>query len=409
MEQGIQGRRQLPGHPGLYVASGLMNFAGVIAMVALCFYAKDHLGANLMQLGLITFLGNFVYVALCPLLGRLSDRYGRRPFIVSSTLVFASAYFAAYFSTQVWHLYLVTAFSGAGHALFWPSVEAELAAEADTHQLRRRIGRFNISWSIGDIPGALVAGLAYDWHPQAPFLFAALTGVGISMMNAVIRISAHTEETRARHRETVNGHAIPKNHVTFWKLALVANFFSAGFVSIARRLFPDLAVEALKYTGTQWGLLVMVVAISRTVVFAIMERHHGWLYRPKRLFLIQLLFPIGCLVIIFAQSYWVFVLAFACIGAACGVVYFSSLYYSVHGAGSQAHRAGLHESVLGLGAGVIPLMAGPSRRLAEPHWQHAIRAPYLLGAALALVSISIQGVIFARSRRTARPNRARVR
>ncbi len=111
----------------------------------------------------------------------------------------------------------------------------------------------------------------------------------------------------------------------------------------------------------------------------------------------------------FAQSYWVFVLAFACIGAACGVVYFSSLYYSVHGAGSQAHRAGLHESVLGLGAGVIPLMAGPSRRLAEPHWQHAIRAPYLLGVALALVSISIQGVIFARSRRTARPNRAGVR
>jgi len=402
MEQQDLNHRALPGHPGLYLASGLMNFAGVIAMVSLCYYAKDHLDANLMQLGLITFLGNFVYVALCPLLGRLSDRYGRRPFIVSSTLIFASAYFAAYFSTQVWHLYLVTAFSGAGHALFWPSVEAELAAEADTHQLRRRIGRFNISWSIGDIPGALVAGLAYDWHPQLPFLCAALTGVGISMMNAVIRISAHTEETRARHRETVNGHALPRNHLTFWKLALVANFFSAGFISIIRRLFPDLAVEALKYTGTQWGLLVMVMAITRTAVFAIMERHHGWLYRPKRLFAVQLLFPIGCLIIVFAQSYWVFVLAFGCIGAACGVVYFSSLYYSVHGAGSQAHRAGLHESVLGLGAGVIPLIVSRSRSLAEPYWHNAIRAPYLLGIALAVVALAIQAVIFARSRKTAR-------
>ena len=401
MEEQRQGQGQLPGHPGLYVASGLMNFAGALAMVSLCYYAKDHLDANLMQLGVITFLGNFVYVSLCPLLGTLSDRYGRRPFIVSSTLVFASAYFGAYLSTQVWHLYVVTAFSGLGHALFWPAVEAELAAEADSYQLRRRVGRFNISWSIGDIPGALVAGLAYDWQPQLPFLIAAATGVAISAMNAVIRISAHTEETRTRHRETVSGHAVPRDHVTFWRLALLANFFSAGLVSIVRRLFPDLAVEALRYTGTQWGLLVMMVAISRTVVFAIMERRHGWLYRPKRLFFVQLLFPTGCLLIIFAQSYWTFILAFACIGAASGVVYFSSLYYSVHGAGSQAQRAGLHESVLGLGAGVIPLVASSTRRLSEPHWGDTIRAPYLAGAALALLSISIQAVILARSRRAA--------
>ncbi len=178
----------------------------------------------------------------------------------------------------------------------------------------------------------------------------------------------------------------------------MANFFSAGLISITRRLFPDLAVEALHYTGAQWGFLVMTVAITRTTVFAIMERYHGCVYRPKRLFLIQALFPLACLLIIFARSYWVFVLAFACIGTACGVVYFSSLYYSVHGAGSQAHRAGLHESVLGLGAGVIPFFAARTRELARPYWRNAIRAPYLLGTVLALVAIAIQLTMFARSR-----------
>jgi len=387
------------GQGSLYLASGMMNFAGVIAMVAVSYYAKRYLGASLMQLALLTFLGNGVYVVCCPILGSLSERYGRPRFIVAATLVFATAYFGALLSTQVWHLYFVVCLSGLGHALFWPSVEAELAAEADTHQLRRRMGRFNISWSTGDIAGALVAGVGLTLSPRLPFLLCVVTGVGISVLTARSRMSSASAESRVRHEEAVNGHDLPENHDTFWKMALVANFFSAGVISIVRRLFPDLAVDSLNYTGLQWGFLVMVVALSRTVMFAVLERHHGWLYRPKRFFAVQLLFPLGCFLILFAQSYWVFILAFACIGAASGVVYSSSLFYSVHGAGRQAHRAGLHESVLGLGAGLIPLMAGPTRSLAAPYWKEAIRAPYVLGAVLFAVAITVQLVIFARSRR----------
>jgi len=406
MEERAGQAGKLPGHPGLYVASGLMNFAGGMAMVALCYYAKAYLQASLMQLAFITLLGNIVYVSLCPVLGKLSDRYGRRRFIVISTLIFAGAYYGASLSTAVWQLYIVTAVSGVGHALFWPSVEAELAAEADSHQLRRRVGRFNISWSLGDIAGALVAGVGLELNPKLPFALCAATGVVISIFTSRLLVSEQTADSRARHQQTVNGHAVPGNHRTFWKMALFANLFSAGFISIIRRLFPDMAVEALHYSGLQWGFLVMVVALARTTVFIIMERYHGWIYRPKRFFLMQLLFPAGFLLILTAQSYWVFVLAFACIGSACGMVYFSSLYYSVHGAGSQAQQAGVHESVLGLGAGVIPFLAGPSRSLATAYWTGAIRAPYLLAVVLSLGAITAQVVTYLRSRGHSRPKDA---
>ena len=403
MQQEVAGNRALAGHPRLYLASGMMNFVGVIGMVALAYYAKRDLGANLMQLALITVIGNLVYVVACPFLGGLSDHYGRRGFMALGTLVFASAYLGAYFAGQVWQLYVVTAFSGLGHAFFWPAMEAELATGADSHQLRRRMGRFNISWSTGDIVGALTAGVALAVRPRLPFLISAGVAVAISALSLSVRSSPSTPASRARHQRAVDGHDLPHNHDTFWRLALAANFFSAGIISILRRLFPDLAVEALSYTGLQWGFLVMLVALSRTVMFVVLERWHGWLYRPRRFFAFQLLFLAGCLLIIFAHSYWVFALAFILIGAASGMVYFSSLYYSVHGARRQARGAGLHESVLGLGAGVIPLLAGPTRSLAEPYWAEAIRAPYVLGAALFVVAIAVQVIIYRRSVRRGPP------
>jgi predicted MFS family arabinose efflux permease len=399
LEEGRTGEALARRHPGLYLASGLMNFATATGFVALAFYAKAYLQADLRQLSIITFLGNAVYVASCPILGRLSDRWGRRPFIVTSTLIFAAAYVGAFFSTQVRHLYLVSCVSGFGQALFWPLVEAELAAEADTHTLRQRLGRFNISWSVGDCLGALVAGVTLSLGRGLPFLLCAVTGLGLSLLTSFLGLSTRADGSRARQQRAAENHELPASHSTFWTLALTANLFAAGFISIVRRLFPDLAVEALHYSGLQWGFLVMVLGLTRTAVFAVMERHHGWLYRPKRFFLVQALFPVSFLLIVLAQGYWVFLLAFACLGTASGVVYFSSIYYSVHGAASQAHRAGLHESAGGLGEGLIPLAVGRSRQWATPYWADAIRAPYLAGILLSLAAISIQLVILLRGRK----------
>jgi MFS family permease len=243
-----------------------MNFAGSTGVVALAFYAKAYIHADLFQLSLITFFGNAVYVTCCPLLGSLSDRWGRRPFIVTSTLIFAAAYLGAVFSRQVWQLYLVSCVSALGHALFWPLVEAELAAGADTHTLRQRLGRFNISWSVGDCLGALVAGVTLSLRPQLPFLLCVVSGLGLSLLTSLLGLSTRADRARVRQPRAAENHLLPASHGTFWTLALTANLFSAGFVSIVRRLFPDMAVEAFHYSGLQWGFLVMVVGITRTAV-----------------------------------------------------------------------------------------------------------------------------------------------
>ncbi len=391
-------RRARPlSHRALYLAAASMHVVVAMAIVGLAYYAKATLQASLMELALIAVTGNIVFVVSCPVLGGLSDSYGRRPFVVTSTLVFAGAFVGAYLSTQVWQLYVVAGVAGFGEALFWPLVAAELAAEADSQQLLRRVGRFCVSWSTGDILGALAAGLVLEVGIRLPFLLCIVGGVGISALTSLIRMAPAGAEAQLRHRQTIHGHVLPHNHRTLWKIALLANFTSAGVLSIVRRLFPDLSVEVLHYTGRQYGVLVMMVAVFRTLTFVVLQSHRGGLYRPRRFFLTQLLYPIAFSLMVFGERYWVFLLAAAMLGTASAVVYFSSLYYSVHGASRQAQQAGIHESMLGLGAGIIPFIAGPTRALAEPYWEDAIRAPYVLGVLLFVVALAIQLVIYQRS------------
>jgi len=391
-------RRPRPlSHRALYLAAAAMHVVVAVAMVGLAYHAKATLHASLMQLALIAVTSSVVFVASCPIVGGLSDRYGRRPFVVTSTLIFAGAFAGAYLSSHVWQLYLVAAVTGFGEALFWPLVAAELAAEADSQQLLRRMGGFNVSWSTGDMLGALAAGLLLEAGTRVPFLLCIFGGIAISLLTSQVRMASTTAEAQLRQRDTIDAHRLPHTHATFWRIALLANFTSAGVLSIVRRLLPDLSVEALHYSGRQYGVLVMTVAVFRTLTFVLLRSRRGWLYRARRFFLIQLLYPTAFLLMVFGERYWVFLLAAVMLGTASGVVYFSSLYYSVHGASRQAQRAGIHESMLGLGAGVIPFLAGPSRALTQPYWGEAIRAPYALGALVSVLALAVQVVVYRRS------------
>ena len=89
-------------------------------------------------------------------------------------------------------------------------------------------------------------------------------------------------------------------------------------------------------------------------------------------------------------------LAFAGLGVGFGVTYSYSLYYSVVGSVDKGAASGRHEMVLGMGALLGPLAGGAAAEML-----HTQRAPYVLGAAVMLLSLGAQGLLFysARSRR----------
>lgn len=101
--------------------------------------------------------------------GRASDRYGRRPFIVTGMLVIAVGTVALGFTDSVLVAFLVTVVAGIGTGLVAPTMQASLA---DVLQGKGRSGgalsAYQMAQDAGTISGPLLAGaiaqyLGFTW------------------------------------------------------------------------------------------------------------------------------------------------------------------------------------------------------------------------------------------------------
>ncbi|HEY7849391.1 MAG TPA: MFS transporter, partial [Ktedonobacterales bacterium] len=65
----------------------LIDFTGFGVIIPLLPFWAQHLGASPVQVGLIITVYSLAQFIFLPVLGRLSDRYGRRPIILWSLLI----------------------------------------------------------------------------------------------------------------------------------------------------------------------------------------------------------------------------------------------------------------------------------------------------------------------------------
>ncbi|AWK88114.1 MFS transporter [Azospirillum thermophilum] len=127
-----------------------------------------------------------------PLLGSLSDRFGRRPVLLVSLAGAAADYLVITVAPALWVLLLGRILSGITGA----SATVAAAAIADTTQESERAGRYGLMsacFGLGIIAGPLLGGLLGAVSLRAPFLLAALLhGLGFLLVWAVL------PETRRR-------------------------------------------------------------------------------------------------------------------------------------------------------------------------------------------------------------------
>jgi len=110
-----------------------------------------------------------------PVLGALSDRYGRRPVLLSSTFGLAADFLLTYFAPTLSWLFLARILSGATSA----SVTTANAYLADVSRPEDRVKNFGLvgaTFGLGFIIGPAFGGLLGRTSPRLPFLIAAGLG-----------------------------------------------------------------------------------------------------------------------------------------------------------------------------------------------------------------------------------------
>ena len=116
-----------------------------------------------------------------PILGVLSDRFGRRPVLLISLAGAAIDYLIMAFAPELWMLVLGRAIAGITSANM--AVATAYITDISTEEERaQRFGLFHAMFGIGFIIGPVLGGVLGDYWVRAPFIAAAvLNGVNFAL------------------------------------------------------------------------------------------------------------------------------------------------------------------------------------------------------------------------------------
>ncbi|MFI1718560.1 MDR family MFS transporter [Streptomyces litmocidini] len=145
--------------------STLVNRTGAFVLTFLSLYLTVELGHSAWFAGLGVALHGLGGVAGSPLGGMLTDRWGRRPTMVSMHLAAAACALLLAVVTSAWGIALVVLLMGVAIQAVRPSINATIADMVPAHDVRRAYAlnywALNLGFAIASIGGGAAAFLGY--------------------------------------------------------------------------------------------------------------------------------------------------------------------------------------------------------------------------------------------------------
>ncbi len=348
--------------PGYYLLTALGTLATSYFSGYLFFLLRDRFGfGNRENLTVAAFHGA-IYIVSAWQCGKFAERRG---FHLSLKLGFGGLFLCmvagALVTTAAAEIVVIAVYSVV--LLFiWPALEALTTEHEPPARVPHAIGLYNCMWSSaaafayftgGSLYGWLGAGAVF-WIPAAIFLVALMIVFWLARLAAGAALPDPASLLAVAHHPDAALAAPPVDPRTFLKLAWLANPFSfvALFTLIA--VMPGLAVK-LGLTPAQVGLFCSVWLFGRFGSFIWLWHWTGWHYRFRWLAGGYLLLTGTFAAILLAPALWMVIVAQVGFGIACGILYYSSLFYSMDVGAARAELGGLHEAALGAG-----IFAGPA-------------------------------------------------
>lgn len=372
---------------------------GIIVPVMPVFAAS--LGAGGLALGFI--IASFsITRGLCqPLVGNLSDRWGRKGFLMSGLAVYALVGLMIPEADSVGALVLIRALHGVGSAMIVPVAMAYVSDLAPAGEEGRYLGMLNIAIFTGIGSGPLIGGIFTDlWGLASAFYVMA----GFSFL-ALMLILLHLPGAPLPSQKAGPGAGVIRSLRKMLATRRTAGILLARLATMiimvpTMAFLPLLMHDWFQATGLQIG---MVIA-ARTLVNAVLQTPCGRMAdRVDKVGFLR----IGCLVVSIvmclvplAGNFWVLLALFVILGSGEAIIWptlgalaaeegrqygqgtmmgvynlamSGGVFIGAIGAGYSSDRLGLHWSFLLIGLLVLGLtmlatriIAGNSRQLIVP-------------------------------------------
>lgn len=155
----------------LVVFIDMVGFGIVIPILPLLI---EKIGGDALLVGVVISIFSLAQFLFSPILGRLSDKYGRKPVLILSSFLNSMSYFLIFVSQAFWIILIARIVAGIGSANI-SVAQAYIADTTKAHERTKKLALVGAVFGLGFIIGPLIGGVVSSgFGIAAPFLIPAI-------------------------------------------------------------------------------------------------------------------------------------------------------------------------------------------------------------------------------------------
>ncbi len=171
---------------------GIQNLSLGALEAFLPIYAVTVVGLNAFQAGMLWGAQVVTTILAKPIMGKISDRYGRKPIIFSGMWICAIPFACIPFAQDFYFLLFLAAIFGIGEAFVTSSSAAMIAEFCNEKHYGAAMGTFGTIFDIGHATGPILAGLLLaHLSYQCAFLIIAII---LILASFIFNLLVHEED-----------------------------------------------------------------------------------------------------------------------------------------------------------------------------------------------------------------------
>ncbi|MDB5096278.1 MAG: tetracycline resistance efflux pump [Cyanobacteria bacterium RYN_339] len=162
-------------------------------------FVGNDLSRASIYVGLLGALYTGTMFLFAPLLGALSDRFGRKPVLLVALAASVASYVSVYFAPSLWVMLIGRGLGGLGGASM--TVAQTYIADVSSHEDRaKNFGMVGAAFGFGFIVGPAIGGWLGGYGMRVPFLVAGLISLASLLYGALVLPESHKLENRRAFR-----------------------------------------------------------------------------------------------------------------------------------------------------------------------------------------------------------------
>ena len=348
-----------------YTLEGMGSFAVAFYFYYIYFLMQKWFGFDARHNLAFAALNGLIYVFASWQAGRFAQRCGyfNALKLGFSVMIFALAVGSLLHSVAA--ILMDTVLLSIGMCFLWPTIEALVSEGEDATGLPRAVGAYNVVWAATNALSLFTGGMLVE-----KFGFKTLFLLPLAILTAelivVLWLEKHANDVAdtAASRPAVvlppDPHRpAPAKTRAFLRMAWLANPFAYIAINTFIPMLPTVAAHfhmSVMFAGFVCSLWCFV----RLGTFIVLWLWTDWHYRFRWLVAAFVMLIVSFAAILIVPNLVAVLAAQIVFGIAIGLIYYSSLFYSMDAGEAKGDHGGIHEAAIGVGNMVGPAVGAAS-------------------------------------------------